>query len=74
MTTYPTLYKVDGAIHQIPNREYFGEQPEGALALKFSDAVSEEEWVTSIDRLYELERESAPLAYTEAGMAETKAN
>lgn len=64
---YPTLYTTDGRVHQTVNREYFGGQPDGALALKFNDAVSEEEWISDTQELSELKTQGAPLAYTVAG-------
>ena len=41
----------------------FGEIPDDAIALKFNDEISGPEWVTSEERLTELRREDAPLAY-----------
>src|SRR6476619_3217064 len=58
------LYNAAGKPEKI-DEAIFGAMPADALALKYSDAVSDAEWITDETRLAELRREDAPLAYTE---------
>jgi hypothetical protein len=62
------LYSVSGSPECHSNLGAFGEPPEGALALKFADAIDDGRWITDAEELERLRREDAPLAYTRAGL------
>jgi hypothetical protein len=68
-----TFYNANGKTETHSNIEYLidslGEIPADLLAIKFSDPVSEEEWIADESRLREMRRLDAPLSYTAAGLA-----
>ncbi len=67
------FYNVNGKTETHSNIEYLieslGEMPADLLAIKFSDPVSDEEWITDEDSLRAMRRVDAPLFYTAAGLA-----
>lgn len=68
-----TFYSQDGKIQTHSNIEYLidslGEIPSDLLAIKFSDPVSGEEWITEESELRSMLRQDAPLSFTAAGLA-----